>query len=540
MTKAARLRITLALLAMAPLVAGGGQSTGQSLHGVWAIKDAKVFVSPLRPPLEKATVLVRDGLIEAVGPALKIPPEAEVLDGSKLLVFAGLIDGLGESLVKLPEEKFDMTKFYTGEYTDKDRGITPELRAFDHVNLGKATVEKYHKAGLLAAHVLPTRGIFTGRASLFTLGDADKNRALILKDTALGVGFQAAGLMIYPGSLMGAVAYLRQAFSDALYFEMGSGRWLKEMRGLQRPKFNPQLEILAEFAQAKKPVIFLCNNQHDIRRAIGLAGEFKLDFFIADLGGEGWRVIPELQKAKARLLCTVSFKVPMTSVHGKFGKEEKEKAEKEIYPKNPAKLAEAGIPFAFSSLGTDDPKSFLEGVQKAVEAGLAKEKALEALTTAPAAFFGLDRALGTVEAGKIANLVLAEADILSKEPKVRYVFADGEKVELKEAKVKEGEKPTVNITGRWEISAEGLPKLTVDFLQEDAALSGKLTTPFGIFDFTGGTVSGKDIYFEMTLAVGGQSIDLYFSAAVEGETMRGTIVQGTSGSAEFTAKRIPG
>jgi len=325
-----------------------------------------------------------------------------------------------------------------------------------------------------------------------------------------------------------------------MYFEMGSGRWLKEMRGLQRPKFNPQLEILAEFAQAKKPVIFLCNNQHDIRRAIGLAGEFKLDFFIADLGGEGWRVIPELQKAKARLLCTVSFKVPMTSVHGKFGKEEKEKAEKEIYPKNPAKLAEAGIPFAFSSLGTDDPKSFLEGVQKAVEAGLAKEKALEALTTAPAAFFGLDRALGTVEAGKIANLVLAEADILSKEPKVRYVFADGEKVELKEAKVKEGEKPTVNITGRWEISAEGIPKLTVDFLQEDAALSGKLTTPFGIFDFTGGTVSGKDIYFEMTLAVGGQSIDLYFSAAVEGETMRGTIVQGTSGSSEFTAKRIPG
>jgi imidazolonepropionase-like amidohydrolase len=333
-----------------------GQTPGQNLHGVWAIKDAKVFVSALKPPLEKATIIIRDGVIEAVGAGIQIPPEAEVLDGTKLLLFPGLMDGLGASLLKLPEEKPDVTKFYTGEYTDKDRGITPELHAYDYATLGKATVEKYHKLGLLTANVIPVRGILTGQASVFALGDADKNKALLLKDTALGVGFQAAGVSLYPNSLMGAVAYLRQAFSDAQYFEMGSGRWRKEMKGFQRPKFSPQLEILAEFARAKKPVVFLCQNQHDIKRAIGLAAEFKLDSFIADLGGEGWRVLPELQKAKSRVLCTVAFKAPMTSLHGKLGKEEKEKAEKEIYPKNPAKLAEAGIPFAFSSLGTDDPK----------------------------------------------------------------------------------------------------------------------------------------------------------------------------------------
>ncbi len=517
-----------------------GQAPGQNLHGVWAIKDVKVLVSPLRPPLDKATIIIRDGVIEAVGTAIPIPPEAEVVDGTKLLAFPGLMDGLGESLLKLPEEKPDVTKFYTGEYTDKDRGVTPELHAYDHVNLGKATVEKYHKLGLLAANVIPARGILTGQASVFTLGDADKNKALLLKDIALGVGFQAAGISLYPNSLMGAVAYLRQAFTDAQYFEMGSGRWLKELKGFRRPKFSPQLEILAEFARAKKPVIFLCQSQHDIKRAIGLAAEFKLDSFIADLGGEGWRVIPELQKAKSRVLCTVAFKVPMTSLHGKLGKEEKEKAEKELYPKNPAKLAEAGIPFAFSSLGTDDPKSFLEGIQKAVEAGLPREKAIEALTTAPAAFLGLDKALGTVEPGKIANLVLAEADILAKEPKVRMVFADGEKVVLKDAKAAEGEKPTVNVTGRWEITAEGIPKLTLDLVQEEGELSGKLNTPFGVFDFTGGSVSGKDTYCEINLSVGGQTIDLYISGTVEGDTMRGTIVQGTSGSAEYTAKRIPG
>jgi len=533
------------LLAAAFLVSSlpmGGQTpgAGAGLHRVWAITNTRIVVSPSKPALDKATVIVRDGLIEAVGAGLAVPPDAETIDGSKLTVFPGLFDALGASLLKLPEEKFDETKIYTGNYTDKDRGVTPELKAFEYLSLGKSTVEKYHKLGILAAQVLPNRGILTGQASVTALGDADKNKAVLLKDAALGVAFSPAGVSLFPNSLMGTVAYLRQAFSDALDYDLRSGRWRAEMKGSARPAHNSQLEILAGFLQGRKPVIFFCNDRHDILRALRLAEEFKLNSFVADLGGEGWRVIPELQKAKARVFCTVAFKPPVTSLMTKLGKAEKEKAEKEIYPKNPAKLAEAGVPFAFSSLGTDDPKSYMEGVQKAVEAGLAKTKALEALTAVPAAFLGLDRALGTVEPGKIANLVLAEDDLLAKDPKVRYVFADGERVDLVSAKAKEGEKPTVNVSGRWEIAAEGIPKLPIDFVQEEGSLSGKLTTPYGVFDFTGGSVSAKDIYFEVNLAVGGQQIDLYFSATVEGDTMRGTIVQGTSGSTEFTAKRIPG
>jgi hypothetical protein len=96
------------------------------------------------------------------------------------------------------------------------------------------------------------------------------------------------------------------------------------------------------------------------------------------------------------------------------------------------------------------------------------------------------------------------------------------------------------VSGKWELAAEGVPKLTVDFVQEEAALSGKMVTPFGVFDFTGGSVTANQVDFEMTLSVAGQEIDLYISGTVEGDTMRGTIVQDTSGSVEFTAKRIPG
>ena len=510
----------------------------ESLHRIWAVKDCRILTLA-GPLIEKGTVVIRNGLIEAAGTNVPIPADAEIIDGAKLTAYPGFVDSLGSSLLKMPEEKFDPAKVYSGDFSDKDKGLTPEVKAFDFVNLGKATIEKYHTFGITAAQVLPDKGILTGQASLFSLGNPDKNKALLLKDNMLGLGFSPANFMVYPNSLMGVIAYLRQAFSDAAYYDLKRLRWQKEKKGLERPDYSGQLEILADYQAAKKPVIFLCRNQHDIRRALSLAEELKLDFFIGDLGSEASLVIPELKKAKARVLCTVAFKAPATSFHSQQGKDARDKAEKEIYPKNPAKLAEAGIPFAFSSLGTDDPKSFIEGVQKAVEAGLPHEKAIEALAKTPASFFGLDKALGTIETGKIANLVLATGDPLAKDVKVKYVFADGQKFELKEAKAKDGEKPAVNISGKWELSVEGGIKLTVDFMQQDAALSGKMTTPFGVFDFTGGTVSGKEIYFEMTISVGGQEIDLYFSASVEGDTMRGSVVQGTQGSAEFTGKRIP-
>ena len=535
-------RYRLFLLTVALLFfAGLSLRSEQDLHRVWAVKDARI-VTLSGPPIEKGNLIIRDGLIEAVGANIPIPKDAEVIDGAKLAVYPGLMDALGQSLLKFPEEKLDMARIRAGDFTDKDRGITPGLAALDYVSLGKAVFEKYHKLGFVAGHVMPDRGVFTGRSAFFLFSDPDKNKALVLKDICLGIGFSPSSFLVYPNSLMGVHAYLKQALSDAIYFDQARSRWLKEPRGQARPDFNPNLEVLADFATARKPVIFLCRNQNDIRRSLGLTAEYKLNYYIADLGGEAFEVIPELKKAGARVLATVAFKAPGSSLYAQRGRAEREKAEKEVYPKNPARLAEAGIPFALSSLGSDDPKAFVEGIQKAIEAGLAREKAVEVLAKTPAAFFGLERALGTIEPGKIANVVLSEGDLLAKEAKVRFTFVDGRRFELKEAKPGEGEKPTVNVSGKWEMAVEGqmAMNLTIELSQEEAALSGKLITPFGAFDFTGGTVSGKDVAFEISISVGGQDLDLFFSASVEGERMRGSVVQGGAGTAEFTAKRIPG
>ncbi|OGD26754.1 MAG: hypothetical protein A2Y56_00400 [Candidatus Aminicenantes bacterium RBG_13_63_10] len=515
-------------------------SPESTLHGVWAVKDCRV-VTLAGPPLEKGTVIIRDGLIESVGPAVAIPADAEVIDGSGLTVYPGLIDALNQSLLKLPEVKFDQTKLMTGQYTDEDRGLTPERRAFEYFDLTKASLEKHHSFGLTVVQVLPSRGLLTGQAAVFCLSGQDKNTTVVLRDHLLGIAFSPAGFNVYPNSLMGSVAFLRQELSDAVYGAAREARWKKDPKGNVRSAYHPRHAVLSEFASGRKPVVFLCGNQYDLRRALEISAEFKLDALLADLGSESWRLLPELKKAGARVLCPVDFKVPGTSIHAQRGKAKREAAEKELYVKNPARLAEAGIPFALVSLGADDPKSLMEGVRKAVENGLPAEKALEALTSAPARLLGLERALGSVEKGKIANLVLVEGDLLAAEPKIHTVFADGKKFEVKKAKAEAGAAPEVNVGGKWELDIQGAGlKVTVDFLQEGGALSGKMTTPFGVFDFTGGTVSGKTVYFEVNLSVGGQDIDLYFSAAVADDRMTGSVVQGTQGAAEFTAKRIPG
>jgi hypothetical protein len=510
-----------------------------SLHRVWAVKDCRILV-PGQPVVEKAVIVIRDGLIEAVGPNAAIPPDAEIIDGGKLTACPGFIDSLGTGFLKFPDEKFDAAKVLSGDYTDKDRGLTPEAEAVDFLNLTKSAIEKWNAAGFTAAQALSERGILIGRSTVFTLSVPDKTKSILVRAGGLGLGFTPAAVNAYPNSLMGVVALLRQTFGDAADYEMRQSRWRKEMKGLARPDDDPRLALLADFAAARKPVIFLCRNQYDIRRALALAADVKLDALIADLGGEAWQVLPELKAAKARVLCSVAFKAPGTSRPAQSGKDAREKAEKEIYPKNPARLAAAGIPFAFCSLGTDDPKSFSDGIAKAIEAGLSRSQAIEALTRTPAAFLGLDRALGTIEPGKIADFFLTAGEPLAKDAKIRFVFADGRRFELKEAKAKDGEKPTVNVSGRWELVIDGGTKVTVEFSQEEAALSGKMTTPYGIYDFSGGSVSGKDISFDMTMNAGGQSIDLYFSGSVEGETIRGSVAQGGQGSGEFTGKRIPG
>jgi len=182
-------------------------------------------------------------------------------------------------------------------------------------------------------------------------------------------------------------------------------------------------------------VIFNCANLEDIKRAIRLIEEFDLNGYIAG-ANEAWRVIEWIKKARRPLLVSVDFKPPITSRYANMGEEIKEKAEKEIYPHNPAELQKEKISFAL-----------------VLEAGLPAEEALKALTIIPARYFGVDSYLGSIEPGKIANLILTKGELFTADCQVRRVFVDGLSFEVKTAEAKStGKAAAVNLSGNWKAS----------------------------------------------------------------------------------------
>jgi len=528
-----RLGLGALLLAPAPLLAAGDEA----LHNVWAITGARI-VTMAGPPVEGGTVVIRDGLVEAVGRSVAVPADAEVVDGAGLTVAPGFIDACSEALLKLPDRPAPPTG--GAPATDEQRGLTPDRHAWEYAILGKATLAKHHAVGITAALAVPGAGLLPGQASLLALSSEDRLQAILLRDAALVVTFSpGAG---YPNSLMGVMAFLRQELLDAAHYGAHAARWAADPRGVPRPTFDRRRELLARAAAGSLPVVFICRNQHDIRRALSLRDEFHLTAVVADAGGEAFRVLPELRRARVPVLVSVTYRAPATATWSQRGEDERRRAEQELYPTNARQLAEAGVPFAFASLGSDTPEAFIAGVRRAVEAGLGVERALRALTADAAGIVGAGAFLGTIEAGKIANLVVSDGPPLRPDAKLKLVFADGRRFAMKERKLKDAEAPTVNVTGRWELSVErGMgadTKSVVTFTQEESSLSGTYSTPRGDADFTDGEVAGNQIAFEVSLTLGGRSFDLFVTGTVEGDTIRGTVSTARS-SNPFTARRIP-
>ncbi|MCP4900135.1 MAG: amidohydrolase family protein, partial [bacterium] len=520
-------------------VAPGASAEDDGLHSTWAITGARI-VTMAGPDIDGGTVVIRDGLFTAVGDAtVEVPADAETIDGTGLTLYPGLIDALGDGILKMPERKPAGRK-PSSEYTDAEKGITPEFHAWEYAQLGKATLSKHHAAGIAAVQAMPSYGLVPGQAAVLCLSTEEKTEALLERDSALGLTFSPGPG--YPNSLIGVMAFIRQEMMDVSYYAMHNHRWESEPVGLRRPVFNPKYELLKQAADGKQSVIFVCNNQNDIRRALRLSEELELDMIIADQGGEAFRVIEEIKAAQAKLLVSVTFKAPGSAVWSQQTDADRKKAEEELYPKNAKILADAGIEFAFASLGSGGPKEFVENVGKAVQAGLAQERAVRAMTVDAASLLGVNDVLGTLEVGKIANLVVAEGELFTEEAKLKFVFADGKRFEVKDPKLAEGDAPTVNVSGRWEIKMEGGMAAgqtsLATFTQEESSLSGSMNMMDRQVEFSEGTVAGNEIAFEMALSFGSRSFDLFFTGTVEGDTIRGSITT-PMGAIPYSAKRIP-
>jgi len=529
--------------------------------GAFAIKDAQI-VTGAGKTIAKGTVVFRNGLITAVGEAVKIPADARVIDGAGMTVYPGLIDGYTSLGLAAPAQGPAPGGGGGGGGRQAAAAATPpppearlgdpSLAAADQVKPG-TSFEDPRSVGVTSALSSPRQGIFAGQSALINLAGDEASKLVLRAPVALTVQFGGGGGFGggYPGSLMGTVAYIRQSFLDAIRYRDEVDRYNRIKRGVNRPEHDKRLAALQPALKGELPVLFVANSDGDIRRALMIADEFKLKPMIAG-AMYGYRVADILKSRGVPVILSLDF--PRRSADLPDDEDEtlrvlRQRAET---PRGAARLAQAGVKFAFSS-GSLRPQDFIANVQKAVENGLSKDEALRALTINAAEIFGAADQLGTIEVGKIANLVVATGDLLAKDAKVRHVFIDGDQIELKRPDAAParggmgGGRPggpaggaPVDPSGTWSLiiqSPQGDLNAQLALTKEGDQIGGNLTTPMGTAALKTGRVTGNQIRLTATLEIAGQSIDATISGTIEGDSIRGSIVTGSMGSFEFTGTR---
>jgi hypothetical protein len=423
--------------------------------GTYALRDARI-VSVSGPVIEHGTVVVRDGLIEAVGDNITPPADAWVIDCKGLTVYPGLIDALSrwgmtntppepaaagrggrggggrnQAAVALPAAAPAATQAApaTPSRGPEDRPSNSSyLKAADELFPTDRVIETARDGGYTTAVAFPEGKIFSGQGSVIDLA-GDRAGEMVISDAVgqyIGIsgGRGGGGGGGYPGSLMGVIAYIRQIYLDADHYKLAKSIYDKHPQGLQRPAYDRTLEGVL----ASPRVLLPATRAVEIERMVAFAKEMKMNAVIYG-GLEAWRETALLKQTNTPVL--VSLKYPVKAPGGDPTLDEplltlelRDKA-----PTAAGALAKAGVKFAFYSDGLSTPRDLMGAVRKAIDNGLSPTDALRALTLTPAEIYNVSDRVGSIDKGKIANLVVADGDLFADRTKVKYVFVDGTKFE---------------------------------------------------------------------------------------------------------------
>lgn len=491
---------------------------------VHALVGGRIVVAPGRL-IERGTIVLRDGVIEAVGADVTPPADARVWDVAGKTLYAGFIES--DTAAFLPEAwkppaprppgqeappapaKVEPP---TGAHAWNPR-ITPERMAARALTADPKAAEKLRALGFTLANAAPARGIFRGSGALVSTGAAGFNGSIVREATTQEVAFEfnpSYTERSYPTSLMGSIALTRQTLLDAQWYAATQAAYAKAGGGIERPEANDALAALGPVIRGEQTAMFELNDELDVARVLKIAGEFKLSVALRGVNTE-YRVRAALAKAGVTVVLPLDFPdVPeVESPDRSVDVSLQELQQWELAPANAARLAEAGVPVAFTSAKLKKPEAeFWPRVRKAAARGLGEDRALAALTTVPAGLLGVAATQGTLEKGKAANVVVASGDLFkADDAAIELLMIDGDPFEQEAWQ-------RLDARGTWQLGWSGAAKGPAEVLITRAPkLAAKVGDkpvpvtatdrnsllffmPAELFGATGGTVrvsaSGRD------------------------------------------------
>jgi imidazolonepropionase-like amidohydrolase len=424
-----------------------------NMPAVHALTGARIVTAPGKE-IKRGTVVIRDGLIEAVGASVKVPKDARVWDLEGKSIYPGLIE---------PYAQVGLAGVQKKPASHWNPLVHPEFKVREAYKPTGAELKALQSLGFTAALAVPKTGIFRGQGSVVSLRSGDVRDTMIRPDVTQHLAFDRGSARNYPRSLMGVIALIRQTLLDT--------EWYREARAFDRKADDPQLEYnvsldqLATTIDDRQPIIFESRGVLDHLRALEIAREFELDIWIRGRGDE-YRELPRVVASKATILLPLNFpsNPSVSSLDDELNVSLTALQHWEAAPTNPRQLNDAGVPFVLTSSVLGTRASFSKQLTTAISEGLPEHVALAALTTRPAALLGVSSELGSIAKGKRAHLVVTEGKLFDSGRKIREVWIDGKRIEI-------DLKPEVDPRGDWDVLVEGEPESKA----LDLTVTGELT-----------------------------------------------------------------
>ncbi|WP_233993517.1 amidohydrolase family protein [Salinibacter altiplanensis] len=418
----------------------------------YALQNARVVQAPGQV-LESATVVVRDGVIEAVGDDAEVPYDARTIEADSLVVYAGFIDGFSHAGVEMPDTE-DEDVEDPGNPPPDAAGIQPDRSVRPFLSPEESDLKSLREAGFTLGHVAPEGQMLPGASAHVFYGGETADDMVLETSPTLFAQLQTASGYVYPATDMAVIAQMRQLFREAERRQQLDAAYERDPTGRSQPPQDPEHSALFPVLDGEMPLAFYADEALSLHRILALHQELDFPLVLAGLG-EGHELVSTLQGVDAPFFLTLDlpeeptrssgpdttmadttsapsqyyspeFKAPSyeTVAEEEANLELRHAMERQAYLKTAATLHEAGLTFGFTTREAD-PGDVRSTLRTMIEQGLPEETALAALTTRPAAQLGLDNRLGTVEEGKIANLVVTDGPYFGEGTSVQHVFVDG-------------------------------------------------------------------------------------------------------------------
>jgi len=522
----------------------------------YAITNARI-VTVSGPTIESGTVILRDGLIESVGATAKVPGDAVVIDGNGYTVYPGFIDsltGLGiqsQQTQRPGQGGQNAQQPQPATTSNYPAGLRPEDSVLDDLRGGESQFEAARNAGFTTVVTVGRTGIFNGQSAIINLA-GDNVSAMVVK-FPFAEHFSYTSLRgEYPGSLLGTFSAFRQMMLDAKRLQKLEADYQKNPRGMKRPEPDRSLEALYPIINREMPLVINANSENEITRALDLAKELNFRLIIGG-GQEAWKLADRLKAQDVPVLLSLNFPRRTASASPDADPEPMDvlrlRAET---PKGAARLAQAGVKFAFESGGMTSLTDYFANAGKAIENGLSRDAAIRAMTLGAAEVLGISDRTGSVEPGKIADIAMIRGDVFGRDRFVGRVFIDGKMFEQKEPPRRQQAPATAppnqpstpslpNVAGNFNVTIE-VPGQTLSgtlaMVQQGAVLTGSLTTQLGVVQIRDGKVSPNGFTFSGTVDFQGTQIDINVQGTVSGNQVSGTI-DSPQGTIPFSGTRNP-